>query len=126
MALALCVHRRDHTHPKLCAMYCKQLTCAASPPSASASENADTRLRRVYLEHGCGVNRRTRLEFTLVAGLRFGSFFRLALEMVVVEDRVENEVVAADGLAAIYGVVSEEENVAFTEMSVDDDCVLRN
>src|SRR5882724_4708388 len=50
---------------------------------------------------------------------------RLA-EMVVVENRIEDQVVASDGLSAINGIVCEQQNIARSQMSVHHDCALRN
>ena len=41
--------------------------------------------------------------------------------MIVVQDRVEHESVAADGFAAIDRIVREQQNVAFPEVGVNND-----
>ena len=44
-------------------------------------------------------------------------------QVVVVEDRVEDQPIVADGFAAIDGVVAEEQDVALAQMRVDHDGV---
>ncbi len=45
-------------------------------------------------------------------------------EVIVVEDRVEDQPIRSDGLAAIDGVIAEEQNIALAEMRIHHDRVL--
>lgn len=47
-----------------------------------------------------------------------------SLQLIVVENRIENQGVVADGLAAVDRVVAEEQHAALAEMRVDYDGVL--
>jgi hypothetical protein len=49
---------------------------------------------------------------------------QLTTQLVEIEDGVEDQVVAADGLTAVDGVVGEEKNVARAKVRVDYDGVL--
>src|SRR5258707_7389432 len=46
--------------------------------------------------------------------------------MVVVENRIEDQVVASDSLSTIDGIVCEQQNIALSQVSVHHDSALRN
>jgi hypothetical protein len=47
-------------------------------------------------------------------------------EMVIVEDRIEDQAITSDGLSAMNGIVCEQQNIAISEMCVDHNRALRN
>jgi len=44
-----------------------------------------------------------------------------ARQVLIVQNGIEDQWIGADGFAAINGIIAEEQHVALTEVSVDDD-----